>query len=191
MLILKRNFRNRGIEITVPAGGLGESDNEHVTTDLHVGDRFNTPGDSMPYSFGNYQVIKPGRCIVVFTREKIAVPDGVFGFICARGSLTFQGLMVASTKIDPLFYGHLGVAVFNAGTKPVKLNAGDAFCSVAFQTLEQLTFGRARSCPVISADPHGPLWYWWASRPHAISWSVITALITAVVTTLLTLWLKK
>jgi deoxycytidine triphosphate deaminase len=179
MLILRRDFANRGIELRPEDGDTARpDDNEDVTADLRIGSRYNNPGDPTTYDFRGPFVLKSGRCIVVHTKEILSVPDGVFGFIYSRGSLTARGLLVANTKIDPLFHGHLAIALYNAGRRTVVLKPGDSFCSVSFETTEKLTFGRARSAPVVTADPHWRIWYWWAGRPP-MAWTILVAIVSS------------
>jgi deoxycytidine triphosphate deaminase len=108
---------------------------EEVCVDLHVGDSFMEAGSSSSYPFEKAYLLHQGACIVLHTKELISVPNNVFGTLCAKGSLAALGFLVPNTKVDPLFSDRLDVALFNAGTRTLRVEKGMAFCSIIFHQL--------------------------------------------------------
>lgn len=108
---------------------------EEVCIDLHVGDSFMEAGSSSSYPFEKPYLLRQGACIVVRTKETITLPNNVFGTLCAKGSLAALGFLVPNTKIDPMFSDHLDIALFNAGTRTLRVEHGKAFCSIIFYPL--------------------------------------------------------
>jgi deoxycytidine triphosphate deaminase len=133
MIILKRNFAARGIVITE----MHEDENEQVTTDLCIGDRYQIAGKSKWYELRGQYALRPGTCVTVKTHERITLPQDVFGVLCSKGSLSARGLIVSNTKVDPLFGDHLNIPVFNSGRATIRISPGMAFCSICFHMTEQ------------------------------------------------------
>jgi deoxycytidine triphosphate deaminase len=133
MVILKRNFSARGIIVE----NAQVQPDEHVTIDLSVGNRFQVAGKSEWYELRREHRLRPGHCILVKTRERITLPDDIFGILCSKGSLSARGLIVSNTKVDPLFGDELNIPIFNSGRTTISISVGMAFCSICFHTLEQ------------------------------------------------------
>jgi deoxycytidine triphosphate deaminase len=149
MILLKRNLQTRGVIVT----GMIDDPKELVSCDLRIGKRYQEPGDPQIFEFPKTSYsLKPNRCIVVHTLEKLSVPDGIFATLCSKGSLTARGLMVANTKIDPLFCNYLQISVFNAGNRPVELSREMPFCSIIFHTLEHTTLSSVQRDPPQNAS---------------------------------------
>lgn len=149
MIVLRRNFGKYGIEITPPE----TDEKELICWDLHIGGVFRQPGDPHPYELSRPYELRPAECIVVRTKQEFEIGDGVFGLLCSKGSLTAQGLVVANTKIDPLFGGPLDVSIYNAGQRTIKIEREMPFCSVVFYVLEEGTGSkRRRRSPDLSGD---------------------------------------
>ncbi len=150
-IILRRNFQKHGIQITPPPK-LGK---ELICCDLSVGKLYREPGKAEPFDLTEHQ-LRPGECMVVQTREEFTVPDGVFGMLCSKGSLTEKGIMVPNTKVDPMFGGPLYISVYNASRRPVLIKQGMSFCSIVFHLLEEPTNSKDyRRAPDISGRKMG------------------------------------
>lgn len=76
--------------------------------------------------------VKPGKSVVVYTKEHIRTPFNVFGLVTGKGKYIYQGCMVASGKIDPGFDGHLKICFYNGGKRSVILKPNEPFCTVFF-----------------------------------------------------------
>lgn len=75
---------------------------------------------------GETLVIPPGQFAYLLSKETIAIPDSVMGFLSMRTGLKFQGLInVSGFHVDPGYDGKLVLAVYNAGTLPVLIGEGD------------------------------------------------------------------
>lgn len=133
MIILKRNLEKRHVKII----NWVDNPKEFVVVDLRVGDRYRVPGKSRWFDLKKPYLLRPGRCALIRTEEKVQLPENVFASIFSRGGLSAKGLIVSNTKIDPLFSDYLNIPVFNAGKQTIRLERGDRFCSVAFYLLEQ------------------------------------------------------
>jgi dUTPase len=133
MIILKKNLQNRNVSIV---GGTDEP-KELVAVDLTVGSRYRVPGKSEWFELRGQHLLRPGRCVLIQTQEKLQLPANIFASIFSRGSLSAKGLVVSNTKVDPLFSGTLNIPVFNAGKQSIKLEYGARFCCIVFHLLEQ------------------------------------------------------
>lgn len=177
MIVLRKNFANLGIDI-VPKPST--DDDELVCVDLSVGEYYMNPGNAQRFKFDRGYKLKPGRCIVVETEEKLNVPDGFLGLLCSRGSLTERGLIVPNTKIDPIFGGHLDISMFNSGQRPILVEHGMKFCSVVFCRLEEETKSRhVRSAPPMHGDGLGVLTAFWEQHASALITSITTILLAS------------
>ncbi len=131
MILRRIDFPNLNVRVDPDA----TKPEEEVCVDLHVGDSFMEAGSSASYPLDKPYMLNPGACIVVRTKETISLPNDVFGTLCAKGSLAALGFLVPNTKVDPLFAGPLDIALFNAGTRPLSVEKGQAFCSAVFHSL--------------------------------------------------------
>ncbi|QJE96240.1 dCTP deaminase domain-containing protein [Luteolibacter luteus] len=154
MIILRREFQDRGIEIDP----LVTEAREEVCADLHVGTIYMEAGSSENLTMPDKFQLKPGRCIIITTQERLAIPSRVFGNLYSRGSLAARGMLVANTKIDPHFNGELKIAVFNAGKQTLEIERGKPFCSISFQELtDRINSVSPRGGPDISNEKRGKL----------------------------------
>ena len=139
MFLPLKEWAANGIRVTVPGESADvvsdalSASGERVALDLHVGRTFERDHKwiEMPDSL----VLRPNECIRVRVRELIQTSNKVFGAVCSRASLTAEGLVVSNIKVDPNFVGYLEIAVFNAGTRPIRLKQDKAFGSVWFALL--------------------------------------------------------
>lgn len=131
MVILRSKWQEYGISIHHSK----TTDLEFVVQDLHIGDDYHIPGDSNsdPRKFGQTYELLPGKSIVVYTQERVEVQSKrVFGQLCSKASLAAQGIMVANTKVDPMFDDNLRIPLFNASDLPYLIEKGKPFCSLYF-----------------------------------------------------------
>ena len=132
MILRRADFANLNVVVDPD----GTAVHEQVCVDLRVGGSFMEAGGSASYPLDKPYTLNPGVCIVVRTKEIISLPNNVFGTLCAKGSLAALGFLVPNTKVDPLFAGNLDVALFNAGTRPLRVATDMPFCSIVFHTLQ-------------------------------------------------------
>lgn len=142
MILRRIDFKKYGVSVVPDLTEL----KEEVCIDLHVGDSFLEAGSSAAYPFDKAYSLEAGACIIVRTKEVISLPNNVFGTLCAKGSLAALGFLVPNTKVDPMFFGELDIALFNAGKRPLNVENGKAFCSIVFHKLEgSISSNSARS----------------------------------------------
>jgi deoxycytidine triphosphate deaminase len=79
--------------------------------------------------------LQPKECYNVETLEYVALPSNVTAFIHSKVGKVLSGLSHVSTKIDPGFFGHLMIAVYNNGSKSVDLPRKRTFCAITFAKL--------------------------------------------------------
>jgi deoxycytidine triphosphate deaminase len=183
VIVLRRNWQTFGIEVTPQPC----DEHEFVSGDLTVGGVFHQAGEARSYEMAESYRLGPGECIVVRTEQEFLVPDGFFGLLCSKGSLTARGLMVPNTKVDPLFGGPLDVTVYNAGSRAIDIVPGARFCAIVFFKLEGNTNSRRpRRPPDISGQKQSSLSRWWARWATAVV-SVIGAALAAGLATYITI----
>ncbi len=117
-----------------------EENIENFSIEISLGDGWNEN-----YSDANVGLIKvdeyitvAGRSsIVVEIAEEIRVPNNRYGIVLPTGSLFLaQGLLIASAKVEPAFYGKLKLRLFNTTDKKIKLDKGRKLGSVIFFSTE-------------------------------------------------------
>jgi dCTP deaminase len=82
--------------------------------------------------------LQPGAALLARTKEEVRIPVNMCALLVARSSMSRVMLMVQCLTgfIDPGFHGTLDLQIFNAGSNPVRLYAGDR---IAQLVLFQLT----------------------------------------------------
>jgi len=71
--------------------------------------------------------VEPGETIIVLTKEFIALPPCYSATVWPRFNLVREGIFQSMVKIDPTWYGKLGVAITNFSSRTIKLIEGKAF----------------------------------------------------------------
>jgi len=85
-------------------------------------------------------IIPPGQFGLLLTKEVVAIPSDVIGFISIRFSIKCRGLInVSGFHVDPGFKGCLKFAVYNAGSQNIVLTQGDPVFLIWFSDLSQPT----------------------------------------------------
>ncbi|WP_172297758.1 hypothetical protein [Pseudoruegeria sp. HB172150] len=83
-------------------------------------------------------VVGPGQFLYVLTEETVHIPRTCIGFISARASTKFQGLVnVSGFQVDPGYHGKLIFALFNAGPRHIHLKRGDDIFSIWISDLSE------------------------------------------------------
>lgn len=131
-MILANNLETRGIIIDP----LDNDSEEQVSVDLSVGGMYQHSGDNEWRYLGDEITIRPGTCVLIQTNETLKMPNNAFGILHTKGSMGAKGVLVANTKLDPLFEGNLNIPVYNSGNRKVTLTKGQKFCSIAFWKTE-------------------------------------------------------
>jgi deoxycytidine triphosphate deaminase len=71
--------------------------------------------------------VTPGETVIVLTREFIALPPCYSATVWPRFKLVREGIFQSMVKIDPTWYGKLGVAMTNFSSRTITLVEGLAF----------------------------------------------------------------
>lgn len=106
---------------------LGKSWNENYS----YNDRslFEIDGDSIK--------IKPRSSVVVSIREKISIPNNMFGLVISTGSIFLQhGVQSPTAKIEAGYSGVLVLRLVNYSDTEVNLKKGDKIASMIFLSTE-------------------------------------------------------
>lgn len=181
-MILARNLVNRGVRIDP----IHLDPKEQVSVDLVVGELYQISGEKEWRSVGDEISLNPGSSVLIQTKESFSMPNNVFGLLSSKGSLGARGIIVANTKIDPLFEGHLNIPVFNVSNRIQKLKKDAKFCSIAFWPTEHPVTGHTTIHAIKRhTKDSNPIADFFANNmPHFISGglSLVGAIAAAVIT---------
>jgi dCTP deaminase len=84
--------------------------------------------------------IPSGQYAILYTQEKITIPDHSMGFISIKFGNTYRGLVnISGFHVDPGFTGHLKFSVYNAGNHPIYLDYGLECFQIWFADLDRVT----------------------------------------------------
>lgn len=81
-------------------------------------------------------VIPPNKAILIETKQQIACPFNMFGFVTGVGTNIFDSGFVSSGKIDSGFNGKLKIAYYNGNNKNIIFKEGDLIACCSFWTTE-------------------------------------------------------
>lgn len=97
--------------------------------------------DSPPvYSkvIANHYLLLPKQFILATTQEYFKLPNDMTAFVEGRSSIGRMGLFVQNAGwVDPGFEGEITLELFNAGDKPILLEAGRRVGQLVFAQLDQ------------------------------------------------------
>lgn len=181
-MILAKDLKHRGVIIEP----MDNDPKEQVSVDLTVGNLYQKSGGVDWININDSITINPGSCILVQTRESLSMPNNAFGLLSTKGSLGAKGIVIANTKLDPLFEGKLNIPVFNVGNKKVVLKRGSKYCSISFWPTEHPIKGRVTRHAIKIEPREGSkvIDFMSNNSPHIITGiaSVISAVIAAIIT---------
>ena len=83
--------------------------------------------------------LEPGETIILLTKEFIALPPCYSATVWPRFNLVREGVFQSMVKIDPTWYGQLGVAVSNLSPRIIKLEEDMAFGTLVLYELSNET----------------------------------------------------
>ena len=182
MLILAKDLKHRGVNITP----YNNDPKEQVSVDLTVGDLYQKSGDIDWINIKDDITIHPGSCILLQTKEELNMPNNVFGLLSTKGRLGAKGVVVANTKLDPLFAGKLNIPVFNVGNKKVTLKKGSKYCSISFWPTEHPVKGLGTRSAINIEPRNGTKIgdFFSNNTPHFITgiFAVLAAVLAAIIT---------
>jgi deoxycytidine triphosphate deaminase len=154
-VILAKSLNERGVVISPQ----DNSSKEQVSVDLAVGDLFQKSGSVEWRSIKEKITINPGHCVLIQTKENISMPNNVFGLLATKGNIGAKGLIIANTKLDPLFRGKLNIPVYNVSNKKIELKQDQKYCSISFWVTKHAVTGtKTRSAVKIQPSDTSPIY---------------------------------
>jgi dCTP deaminase len=84
----------------------------------------------------NSVTLRPGDFALIMTHELFKLPLDIAAHIGMKSSLARRGIiLLAGMQIDPNFDGHLRLAMYNCGGRPVTIDYLDSICLIEFHRL--------------------------------------------------------
>lgn len=91
---------------------------------------------------GDTMLLPSGSSAVVEVAECIRVPNNMYGLVMPKGQILLeQGILMASTKIEPSFNGRLRLLLFNTSRTRRTLRKGAVIASAVFYRTEKTLIG--------------------------------------------------
>ena len=85
-------------------------------------------------------MIPPAQFAILYTDERVHIPDDVIGFISIKFGEKSKGLVnISGFHVDPGYSGRLKFCVYNAGNKIIHLGYGMQYFSLWFADLDEKT----------------------------------------------------
>ena len=82
--------------------------------------------------------IPPHTFLLATTQEYMELPNDLTAFVEGRSSIGRIGLFVQNAGwVDPGFKGRITLELYNAGSLPIKLQAGKRICQMVFCKMDQ------------------------------------------------------
>ncbi|MBI4235187.1 dCTP deaminase [Candidatus Peregrinibacteria bacterium] len=82
--------------------------------------------------------IPPHTFLLATTQEYLEVPDDLTAFVEGRSSIGRIGLFIQNAGwVDPGFKGRITLELYNAGSLPIKLEAGKRICQLVFCKMDR------------------------------------------------------
>lgn len=82
--------------------------------------------------------IPPHSFLLATTQEYVKLPNNLTAFVEGRSSIGRIGLFIQNAGwVDPGFEGRITLELYNAGSLPIKLQAGKRICQLVFCKMDQ------------------------------------------------------
>jgi dCTP deaminase len=111
---------------------------KEIMYDLRLGNEVYITPDKNEKIIKNKETIQisPGTYALLLTKEKLNLPDNIFGLITIRFAYKKKGLInISGFHVDPGFKGPLIFSVYNLGPSTICLRSGDEVFSILFYEL--------------------------------------------------------
>jgi deoxycytidine triphosphate deaminase len=127
---------------------------EEFSIELTLGDLYDddlSEERAIMYALENDEVaLHPKSSVVVEVAEGMRVPNNMYGIVMPKGHILLeQGILMASTKIEPSYDGKLRILVFNTSRRKRTIRKGTVIASAVFFCTEKTLGGEA----LISREP--------------------------------------
>lgn len=76
--------------------------------------------------------IEPGETVFILTKEYLALPKDVTGFVVPKARWIFEGLVTNATRVDPTWYGKLQIAVTNVSKDVITIPENEGLWNIYF-----------------------------------------------------------
>lgn len=117
--------------------GVSSENAAPATINLTVGNQWYNCHDEKFYQIPPKGIkVKPGRSVVLETKQTIGLPYNVFGIIFGTGKNIFRGGFVSTGKIDPSFYDTLKIGYYNGSNTTITFKTDDPLASCSFFDVE-------------------------------------------------------
>lgn len=108
-----------------------------ASMNLTVGERWYDCAKKKYYQIPEKGVkVKPGKSIIIETKQEISVPYNMFGIIFGTGKNIFKGGHVSTGKINPGFHGVLKIGYYNGGDSVIVFRPGNLLACCSFFEIE-------------------------------------------------------
>lgn len=126
------DFEKLGINIT-PSDS--KDSVQGASYDFRIGDQIWLMSEQRIMNPKEEQVmLRRNDIAIIQTYETIKMPQDVCGFLVNKVALHAMGIFHPATSIDPIFEGHMQVALFNMGRYDVPLKYKEDLCTAMFFT---------------------------------------------------------
>lgn len=80
--------------------------------------------------------LRARQSIIIYAKNKIAVPLNMYGVVTGTGSRIFSNCFVSTGKIDPGFKGYLRIGLYNGSNRSIKIKEGEPLACIFFMSIE-------------------------------------------------------
>jgi dCTP deaminase len=166
----------------------------NTSYDLRVGSKYRDHRDKNinvkeVAKTGGIVTLRPGSALIIQTEEYLHLPSQMYGTIAPKVSLLELGLSSTFSKVDPGYFGHLLITLFNLGKTTVTLHRGERFCALTLYNVgpgvQIYKKGPKEITAAPAKQPRRGLRAWLESRVEAhlimatIGLMIVTALLAA------------
>lgn len=108
-----------------------------ASLNITVGDRWYDCSKNKYYAIPEKGLkVKPGKSIIIETKQEFALPYNVFGIIFGTGKNIFKGGFISTGKINPGFHGVLKIGYYNGSDSVIIFNRNDLLACCSFFDIE-------------------------------------------------------
>lgn len=110
---------------------------EAASVDLSVGDYIfdSARSEKLSLSAEGF-TLRPRQSVVVYSAQRVSLPNNVFGFLSGKGRLIYHGVFISQGKVDPGYRDNLRIGLYNGSRRSVQLTPGMPICSCTFFQME-------------------------------------------------------
>lgn len=111
-----------------------------ASINITVGSQWRDITKNKSYQIGEDGIkVQSGKCILIETEQRIALPYNIFGVVYGTGKNIFRGGFVSTGKINPGYNGNLKIGYYNGNSKTICFKKGDLLACCSFYNMETTT----------------------------------------------------